>query len=101
MILWDKTMDDKLINIPNDDKQNYLICELILFVRSMVTTSLKPTNQNSKILPKVCKPKIKITWLKKFLVKEFDFTYFLPSPRIEMENSISSVKEIKKHYFFI
>ena len=42
-ILRDKTMDDKLIFIPNDDKQNYPYFRLKLLVE----------NQNSEIVPKV------------------------------------------------
>ena len=32
-ILWDKTMDYKLINIPNDNKQNYPFLRLKLLVK--------------------------------------------------------------------
>ena len=39
-IVRDKTMDDKSIYIPNEDKQNYSLCSLIWF-KSLVTTISK------------------------------------------------------------
>ena len=43
-ILRDKTMDDKLIYIPNDDKQEYPICKLkLLFWKVSIKTSNKNT----------------------------------------------------------
>ena len=38
-------MDDKLIYIPNDAKQNYPICRLKLLLKSLNTTSFEPTNK--------------------------------------------------------
>ena len=34
-------MDNKLINIPNDDKQNYPFCKLTLFVEKIETNTPK------------------------------------------------------------
>ena len=45
-VLGDKTMDDKLIYIPNDDKQNFPFCRLKLLVISLNTNGLNPSNQN-------------------------------------------------------
>ena len=44
--LGDKTMDDKLIYIPNDDKQYFPFCRLKLLVISLNTNGLNPSNQN-------------------------------------------------------
>ena len=50
-ILRDKTMEDKLIEIPNDDKQYYPFCRLILLVKMFgifhknVSKVFKPTNK--------------------------------------------------------
>ena len=52
-ILKDKTIDDKSIYIPNDDKQNLPFFRLKLMVKSLETTCLKETNQNSLTIPKV------------------------------------------------
>ena len=46
-ILRDKTMDDKLIYIPIDDKQNYPFCRLTL-----LDVKVGPTNPNSIKVPK-------------------------------------------------
>ena len=47
-----------MIYIPNDDKQNKLICIYIfnnckVFCKTLDTNSLKPTNHNSIKVPKV------------------------------------------------
>ena len=39
-----KTMDDKSMYIPNDDKQKYRLCRLKWWLNSMDTSSLLPTN---------------------------------------------------------
>ena len=52
----DKTMDDKLIYITNDDKQDYPFCRL----RSMVET-WGQTNENSVKVPKVSELANRIT----------------------------------------
>ena len=45
-VLGDKTMDDKLIYIPNDDKKYFPFCRLKLLVISLNTIGLNPSNQN-------------------------------------------------------
>ena len=47
-------MDDKLMYIPNDDKQNYPFCRLQLVVGTFKHLN-KLTNQNSIKVPKVLK----------------------------------------------
>ena len=44
--LGDKTMDDKLIYIPTDDKQYFPFCRLKLLTISLNNIGLNPTNQN-------------------------------------------------------
>ena len=52
-IIRDKTMVDKLINILNDNKQKYHFVQIkITLLKSLDTTSLEPTNQNSIKVPK-------------------------------------------------
>ena len=57
----DKTMNDKLTYILNDDKQNYpfSFSRLKLLVKRLEFTSLEATNVK---VPKVFKPTIKISW---------------------------------------
>ena len=55
-ILRDKTMGNKLMQIPNDDSQNYPLCKLLLAVNELI-------NQNSLKIPKVVKPRNKKTLL--------------------------------------
>ena len=50
-------MDDKLMHIPNDEKQNYPLSRLKLYWLK----SLKPTNENSTKVPKVFEPTNKKT----------------------------------------
>ena len=50
-------MDDNLLFIPNDNKQNYPFGRLTLLVG---TSSLEPTNQNAIKVPKVFEPMNKI-----------------------------------------
>ena len=47
-------MADKLMYIPDDDKQNYFFCRLQLMVS--YTQLNEPTNQNSLRVHKVLKP---------------------------------------------
>ena len=61
MILRDKTMDEKLMYILNDDNQNYPFCILQLVV--WLPTN-EPTNENSIQVPKVVKTTNKKTLLK-------------------------------------
>ena len=49
-------MSDKLMYIPNVNKQNYLFCILQLVVESFDTKLNKPTNQNSLNVPIAVKP---------------------------------------------
>ena len=61
-IIRDKTMDDKLLWISNDDKQNYLFSRLKLVFEKFDYWSFEP-NQNSIYEPKILKRKNKIIWL--------------------------------------
>ena len=45
----DKTMDDKLINISNDDEQNYHFCILNYLRKSLDSTCLELTNHSIKV----------------------------------------------------
>ena len=45
-ILFDKPMDDKFVNIPNDNKENVFFCRLNHWLE-ILDTSLKATNQKS------------------------------------------------------
>ena len=58
-ILRDKTMNNKLISIPNNDKQNQTNYRLNYWLKS-----LKQTNQNSIKLPEVFELTIKNTVIK-------------------------------------
>ena len=62
-VLRDKTMDDKLIYIPNYDKQYYHFCRFDYLLKRLDTSSLEPINQNLIKVPKVLTPNNKITWL--------------------------------------
>ena len=44
-ILWDKPLEDKFRNIPNDDKQTYHCCRLKSLVEKFRHCYFEPTNQ--------------------------------------------------------
>ena len=49
----DNTMAEKLMNIPNDDTQNFPFCKLQLVVETFGYSTYEPTNQNLIKIPKV------------------------------------------------
>ena len=55
-VLRDKTIQDKLIYIPNIDKQISNFCRSKLMVKSLCTTSLELTNNSPLKVPKVFNP---------------------------------------------
>ena len=55
---WDKTMAYKLLNIPNDDTQNYPSCRL-QFVVGTFGHLTKPTNQNLLKTPKMLSQRLR------------------------------------------
>ena len=51
------------MHIPHNNKQNYSLCKLKLFVKGLKTASLEPTNLNSIKVPKVIQ--LPVSMLKK------------------------------------
>ena len=66
MEIWSNRMANKLMNIPNDDTQNYPFCRIELMFKTLYALLNEPTNQNSIKVPKVFNSTNKKMFLKDF-----------------------------------